>query len=131
MYRSYSTCMAQMLPSMYHNYGMICIIIMVHIVPQLGYILYHTYGTLMVTSVPYMYHNYGTCTVGTVHNSLYYCFTVFLLKNYDNFKRYFVLRINLYTKYIFFVIRTQFIENYSKINSYPGNLRKFWKSIQK
>ena len=41
---------------------------MVHIVPQLGYILYHTYGTLMVTSVPYMYHNYGTCTVGTVHN---------------------------------------------------------------
>ena len=56
-----------MLPSMYHNYGMICTIIMVYFVPQLWYILYHTYGTLMVTSVPYMYRNYGTCTVGTVN----------------------------------------------------------------
>ena len=30
MYRSYGTCKVQMLPSMYHNYGTICTILMVH-----------------------------------------------------------------------------------------------------
>ena len=49
--------------------------------------MYHNYGTLMETSVPYMYRDYGTCTVGTVHNSLYYCFTL-TSPNADMFQLY-------------------------------------------